>query len=644
MLNYELPEAIWDVPSHGRHSLKPKTVKGVADSIFQLLKDAERFGVGTLSAFTDNYLINQMPMNRDIPASKALAMLKAIMTLHGYAPYLPEKDRPALTQRGLDIASHRLNKKSPPRGENMTERIDNDTILPLIAHSLAYVERFAPSIIRAQRHLHDLEAQLLNNPRKPPIDKTEIVQWIGNYVDLFGGLPGRMTASGLKVNSRFIGLHLNMGKHFIVTYINRFFQRVPVVGRSPFLVPVHAVGVDMETPWTDFIDANTLHHELNALYGACIVVIAYLSGLRPEELLSLKIGCCPDPAPLPWNPDGPPRYQLHGLTFKGHNNLEDRISGVEREIPWAAIKPIADAIAVVESLHVSPVIGDYLFTSHRPWMNESHPKDQALASEHATRYFIDRLITQANHWCDATGNSELRILDDPYGRINLVRFRRTLAHFIATQPNGNISVAIQYSHADIRTGIGYSSVARQGISPMIDEARARYELEVLQELNARAEAGENISGAGANALIRVAKKSREHFRGVLIDRNTLKKWSKANSYPVHINDLLGIACVFDPDKALCVKGMPSTGNMKPLDDRCQPNACGNAATTDSLVEGLQLKIVEITEAIGVGHLPQPLRDRMAVEKDELVVTVERHYAAIKNGRSKSLRDEGTKDE
>jgi hypothetical protein len=46
-------------------------------------------------------------------------------------------------------------------------------------------------------------------------------------------------------------------------------------------------------------------------------VVAYLSGLRPAEILHLQPGCCPAPD---GNDTGPVRYRLHGVKFKAARN------------------------------------------------------------------------------------------------------------------------------------------------------------------------------------------------------------------------------------------------------------------------------------------------------------------------------------
>jgi hypothetical protein len=83
---------------------------------------------------------------------------------------------------------------------------------------------------------------------------------------------------------------------------------------------------------------------------AAFVVCGFLTGMRPGEILGLRTGCCPDPAP---GPDGRPgRHLIRSREFKGAvdddgNHLS---AGTEREAPWVAITPVVNAIRVLERM------------------------------------------------------------------------------------------------------------------------------------------------------------------------------------------------------------------------------------------------------------------------------------------------------
>lgn len=104
------------------------------------------------------------------------------------------------------------------------------------------------------------------------------------------------------------------------------------------------------------------------------MVTAYLTGMRADEVVALERGCC---TPADGRPGG---YEIHGHTFKSAVADGRSIPAVvQREQPWMAIKPVADAIATMEGLRPADRIfpGAMLrraqalpLSSHTPTSNE----------------------------------------------------------------------------------------------------------------------------------------------------------------------------------------------------------------------------------------------------------------------------------
>ncbi|WP_208036341.1 hypothetical protein [Streptomyces cyanogenus] len=66
------------------------------------------------------------------------------------------------------------------------------------------------------------------------------------------------------------------------------------------------------------------------------IVIAYLTGMRPGEVLGLRHGCCPDP-----EPDACGRTSRHLIYGHEYKNAADEYgnhhsAGRERDVPWVA--------------------------------------------------------------------------------------------------------------------------------------------------------------------------------------------------------------------------------------------------------------------------------------------------------------------
>lgn len=126
-------------------------------------------------------------------------------------------------------------------------------------------------------------------------------------------------------------------------------------------------------PWlTSALSADPVMTR-QAVATACLITVAYLTGMRSDEVLSLRRGCC---APAPGHQRG---YEVRGRTYKAAVEQGRSIAGgVEREIPWRAIKPVADAIAVMESLHDADLLfPQFLF---KRWDKTPSPFDQCPSS------------------------------------------------------------------------------------------------------------------------------------------------------------------------------------------------------------------------------------------------------------------------
>jgi hypothetical protein len=88
--------------------------------------------------------------------------------------------------------------------------------------------------------------------------------------------------------------------------------RFPVADTAPLDIAI--TGTVHGTPWISHISYHQAQVLALRLAAACLVVVAYLSGLRPAEVLHLRADCCPAPED---DGTGTLRYRLHGHHFKG---------------------------------------------------------------------------------------------------------------------------------------------------------------------------------------------------------------------------------------------------------------------------------------------------------------------------------------
>ncbi|MDV7091175.1 integrase, partial [Rhodococcus opacus] len=177
------------------------------------------------------------------------------------------------------------------------------------------------------------------------------------------------------------------------------------------------------------------------LATAAMIVILYLSGVRPGEALELQVGCCPDPID---DGTGSIRYQLHGLFFKGARTPDSTPArgGIPREMPWTVIPPVAEAVRVLERI----VVGPLLFPTNPPWITGTCGRRQRTGDAMTTLAANARIasfIAGVNDYVASNGLNDERIPDDPDGDIVVNRLRRTIAWHIGRRPGGRIALALQ---------------------------------------------------------------------------------------------------------------------------------------------------------------------------------------------------------
>lgn len=109
-------------------------------------------------------------------------------------------------------------------------------------------------------------------------------------------------------------------------------------------------------PWRETIGFDEVDVLMLHLSTAALICCAYLSGMRPEEVLALRRGCCTRVE----RDDGTVRFEIRGRHFKGVLDEDGNAIGEseQRADPWIVLEPAARAIAVVEELED----GEQLFT------------------------------------------------------------------------------------------------------------------------------------------------------------------------------------------------------------------------------------------------------------------------------------------
>ncbi|MFE7439430.1 hypothetical protein ACFU7X_03025, partial [Streptomyces chartreusis] len=240
-------------------------------------------------------------------------------------------------------------------------------------------------------------------------------------------------------------------------------------------------------PWTKTIDFDHAEPLMRHLGTACFIVLAYLTGMRPGEVLSLRSGSCPEPESWP--------HLIYGNVYKtardeDGNHLSE---GTLREMPWVAIAPVVSAIRVLEQIVPE---GALLFDAHaHDFVLRRNFTGSITYGTMSER--IERFAAWASEQAKRLQRPHETVPADPHGTIGTERFRRTLAWHIARRPGGLVALAIQYGHMRTVVSAGYASRSRDGIHDLLDVETARATVDTLATLNADLSEGIGISGPAA---------------------------------------------------------------------------------------------------------------------------------------------------
>jgi len=498
-----------------------------------------------------------------------------------------------------------LGKRRPYR-ENLTRRIPEATMQQLLMWSLRFVEDFADDITAA--HAEYLRLQLADPRYRRRAGLPPRSPWPGSadrklaaYLDEVRAaqraLPGRVDPDGSRrVDWLHIGRILDAYGAFDTTDHER--HEAAVKG-----LPVDD-GAYLSMPITGLLDGQAWrerpirHHEARELARllstACLVVIAYLSGGRPGEVLHLERGCVTYQAETGL-------WLLHGKFFKNAvdangNKLPD---GLVRRDPWVVIEVVAKAVAALERLHPHPLLFPV-------WLEpDRHPKrpGQARTYDIMTRD-VQGFIDWVNRECQARGRPD-GIPAEGLGAPSTSRFRRTLAWFIRRRPRGLVAASIQYGHMHTKMLQGYAGAYESGFPDEYAFEDWLYRIEILAEDEEALRNGERVSGPAADAYRQRVNAANRQFAGHVLTNERQARDLLGNPL-LQIFHGDGMTCVLDPAHAACqLRGTTDDPLVTPDIDDCRPR-CRNIARTDRDVQRVLAQRDELV-TITADPLAPPIR-------------------------------------
>jgi hypothetical protein len=489
--------------------------------------------------------------------------------------------------------------RTPTSPENATWPLAETTIAPLLVWAMRLVDDLAPDIIAAAVERRRLQDAI---PSVAAAGGGEALRaYLDRLIDSHGPLPATTFKDKTMLASTYICGRTGASPAQLSTSRGRRARLLATAATRewgcPLEVPV--TGRIAGRPWRlamDFYETRVLWRHLGT---AAFIVCAYLTGMRPAEVLSLRAGCCPDPNLT--EGDGVGRHQIHGRQYKtavddDGNHLSD---GTERAVPWVAIGPVVNAIRVLETM-VPP--NSLLFDVRAHDSNRRSSLTGAIVGR-TMRTRITDFVTWAN--AEATRHQLLKetIHPDPHGPIATTRFRRTLAWHIARRPNGHVALAIQYGHVQSVVAGRYASRVIDGIHDLIDIETVRAVADTLADLRDDIASGAGVSGPAARDVIKTAA-SAPRFNGSSINATTARRLIANQDLTIYDNPHALLLCRYKPDRALCHRDRPSD---TPLLSSCTPS-CVNIARTDQQATQLRTRADHLDQQATL--TPRPIADRL----------------------------------
>ncbi|MDY7528130.1 MULTISPECIES: hypothetical protein [unclassified Cryobacterium] len=428
-------------------------------------------------------------------------------------------------------------------------------------------------------------------------------------------LPGQRVDGELRLDRNHLSRLLTGRKGRVSTRVqNQILESGLEVAEFAALTPGRATVPFDGQPWLirPIAYGEAEEHE-RRLRTACMVVIAYLSGMRPGEVLNLERGCVSQEGGL---------WVVTGRTFKSITNEfgEKMPEGEEREVPWVVVEPVAKAIQVLESLHSDQLLFPAKNFRPRDGISGRSMRSSAAAVD------IGLFVAWVNEYCASSDRPDFIPRDTANPGLNLSRFRRTLAWHICRRPRGLVAAAIQYGHVFTQVTQGYGGNATSGFPDEYSFERFLARMEDLGEAERRMVEGEQVSGPAADRYRSRIATTNSTFAGLMV-KTGKQAQALLNNPGLQIFQGRGMVCVFDPDRALCQlqRGLARETSTPDLTD-CQSN-CRNIARTDTDLEDISSRIDMLRPIVADPFAPSIRLQRERAELTRLERIQEEHQMA-----------------
>lgn len=540
------------------------------------------------------------------------AQLADIVHVWHLNPWLPEECRwpePLWRQH----AWHPKRRKE----ENKSLPISEETFQPLLEWALTFVDNFSSDILGAHDHfMKRIAGKDLSEPFKVA------ASLLDTYVRDGKALPPKPAAMG-DLAGGGVAWRTMEYRHGVpaASFSNAFRRRRKSSLKVGIDLAENGLEYQLEgqfqgRQWIPFIGVYDVaftagrrtEHDGGPLMGhlrtACLIVVASLTGMRPEEVLSLKGGSAPEPVLRP----GGSRVQLiQGHVFKGVSRREDGSPGEPKPAAWATIPVAATAIGVAERIHEATRRRSGLLFAESDAVTAHPPTATGWIQS-----FIDFVNTRLVPYTEKT--DAYNIPADPGGAVTLRRFRRTLAWYINNRPNGEVTTAIQFQHVGIALVEGYAGTKESGMPDLRLEEDWNQRVNTIRELGELLDAGGGLNGPGAGRAITAVRKLPRQ-----LTEAEERRLRKDTTFAVYDNPAAIALCIFYEPNALCHKVRQSGKDSGPDLLGCV-SGCKNCARTDEQLELVMQRSRGMREEANISPLPMALSMRAKADQQEHMVS------------------------
>lgn len=613
-----------------------------AEALARIFRDLRTVGASCLKDVEREHLDAVLPLWKASGASAATNLVGVLKHLAAHGPFLSH-DRLGLAPWVHRSARHVGGLPTPK--ENTTPRIPEEVLAPMLAAALFYVQVASGDVLAARSELDRLEANRASRRRGLSVRQALDVYLAERRV-LGRGLPavpptqahrvpwaevrdGVVQAPNIQLLELLIGTSsLHRFRDHIITAGDELGWEaggIPVA-MSPWPASGKA--------WCAGLSPTTLGFEVSFLRTACWLVIAYLSGMRDDEVRLLSREC----ALTDTGADGRTRYKIRGRVYKGR-----KLTGDEAE--WTVLPVVHEAVNVLKQINDDPrhLFGHYRGEATGYAMTSAMPQRLDAFRDHLNELFStpdglyvplpvtdvvaspdlleddDAELGQATAE-EAAGGSDEGHQELPW-KFNTRQFRRTLAWHIAHQPFGVVAGTRQYKHTAYTIFEGYAGTSQSGFADEVAADKAVAKLDYVEDLYH----DWNDGGKSAGGAVGRIDAEFDRIRAELGDLpGTVASPERLRTALHHLTRTLhpGVLndCFHHEAAAVCGKRAKTVGRPLPMLNMCLscPNSRRSAVHLPRIRSTRDRAVEEFADTAGLPRLQQVAIGEFVATLDNLI--------------------------